>query len=344
MNGNIMAKPSRPTMRDVARLAGVSHQTVSRVINGSNDVLPETRAIVETAIEQTGYRPSAIARSMASGQTRTLACISPNLTDYTFASVIEGAETEARQHDYFMLSSSAADPQTFQQLMDELVGHRRVDGLIVINPYADERFKHVPRDFPVVFVGARSHDQKICSISLDDRNVAYEATRHLISLGHARIALVTGPMEEDCSQDRTDGYRHALQEAGIAYDEAMMVEGDWSASSGQSGLLALFERGLAPTAVFAQNDRMAMGILRAARDLNLKVPSQLAVIGVDDMPLSSYFDPPLSTMRQDMPRIGREATHILLDIIQKKETAPPCEVKLPAQLVVRQSTSDKGGG
>jgi DNA-binding LacI/PurR family transcriptional regulator len=331
-------------MRDVARLAGVSHQTVSRVINGSNDVLPETRAIVEAAIEQIGYRPSAIARSMASGQTRTLACISPNLTDYTFASVIEGAEMEARQHDYFMLSSSAGDPQTFQQLVDELVGHRRVDGLIVINPYADERFKHIPRDFPVVFVGARSHDQKICSISLDDRNAAYEATRHLISLGHTRIALVTGPMEEDCSQDRTDGYRHALQEAGIAYDESMIVEGDWSASSGQSGLLALIERGLTPTAVFAQNDRMAMGILRAARDLNLKVPSQLAVIGVDDMPLSSYFDPPLSTMRQDMPRIGREATHILLDIIQKKVIAPPCEVKLPAQLIVRQSTSDKGGG
>ncbi|HUM28441.1 MAG TPA: LacI family DNA-binding transcriptional regulator, partial [Anaerolineales bacterium] len=330
---------SHPTLRDVARLAGVSHQTVSRVINGSEEVLPETRAIVEEAIKQLGYRPNAIARSMARGQTRTLACVSPNLTDYTFASVIEGAEVEARQHEYFMLSSSATDPQAFQELVNELVGHRRVDGLIVINPYADDRFLHLPENFPVVFVGARSHEKEICSVSLDDEKVAYEATRHLISLGHTNIALVTGPMEEDCSQDRAEGYRRALQEAGIAYDESKVLEGDWSASSGQRALLTFVENGPVPSAVFAQNDRMAMGVLRAARDVNLKVPSQLAVIGVDDMPLSSYFDPPLTTMRQDMPLIGQEATRMLLDIINKKEPAVR-ELKLPAQLVVRQSTSD----
>ena len=333
---------SHPTLRDVARLAGVSHQTVSRVINGSEDVLPETRAIVESAIEQMGYRPNAIARSMARGQTHTLACISPNLTDYTFASVIEGAEVEARQHDYFMLSSSASDPQAFRALVDELVGHRRVDGLIVINPYADERFQYIPKDFPLVFVGASAHEKNICSVSLDDEKVAYEATRHLITLGHTKIALVTGPMEEDCSQDRTEGYQRALQEAGIAFDKTMVIEGDWSASSGQNALLSFVEQGRVPSAVFAQNDRMAMGVLRAARDINLKVPSQLAVIGVDDMPLSSYFDPPLTTMRQDMPRIGQEATRMLLDIIKKKSTAMR-DLKLPAELVIRWSTSEKGG-
>ena len=333
---------SRPTIRDVARQAGVSHQTVSRVINESADVLPETRALVEEAIKELGYRPSAIARSMARGQTHTLACISPNLTDYTFASVIEGAETEARQHGYFILSSSATDPDAFRELVDELVGHRRVDGLIVINPYSDARFEHLPENFPVVFVGARAHGEGISSVCLDDEKVAYEATRHLISLGHTGIAMVTGPMEEDCSQDRTEGYRRALTEADIPFDESMIVEGDWSATSGQDALLSFVEQGRAPTAVFAQNDRMAMGVLRAARDVNLKVPSQLAVIGVDDMPLSSYFDPPLTTMQQDMPRIGREATRILLDIINKKNTSLR-EVKLSAQLIVRQSTSGKGG-
>ena len=332
---------SHPTLRDVARLAGVSHQTVSRVINGSEDVLPETRANVEAAIKQLGYRPNAIARSMARGQTHTLACISPNLTDYTFASVIEGAETEARQHDYFLLSSSATDPDAFHALVDELVGHRRVDGLIVINPYSDDRFQHIPEKFPVVFVGAQSHEQKISSVCLDDEKVAYEATRHLISLGHTDIALVTGPMEEDCSLDRTEGYRRALQEAGIPFDDSKIIEGDWSATSGQDALLSFVEQGRVPTAVFAQNDRMAMGVLRAARDVNIKVPTQLAVIGVDDMPLSSYFDPPLTTMRQDMPRIGQEATRMLLDIIQKKNTDQR-GVKLSAELVVRQSTS-KGG-
>jgi len=332
----------RPTIRDVARQAGVSHQTVSRVINGSEDVLPETRALVEAAIEQMSFRPSAIARSMARGQTHTLACISPNLTDYTFASVIEGAQTEARQHKYFILSSSASDPQSFHELIDELIGHRRVDGLIVINPYSDERHQFIPRDYPVVFVGARSHDETICSVSLDDEKLAYEATHHLLSLGHTRIALITGPMEEDCSQDRTEGYQRALREAGIPFDETMIVEGDWSATSGQSALLSFVEQGRTPTAVFAQNDRMAMGVLHAARDVNLKVPAQLAVIGVDDMPLASYFDPPLTTMRQDMPLIGQKATRMLLDIIENKQT-PARHLKLPAQLVVRHSTSDRGG-
>jgi DNA-binding LacI/PurR family transcriptional regulator len=332
---------SRPTIRDVARQAGVSHQTVSRVINGSEDVLPETRAVVEDVIEKLGYRPSAIARSMARGQTHTLACISPNLTDYTFASVIEGAETEARQHDYFLLSSSASDPEAFRKLVDELVNHRRVDGLIIINPYIDERFKHIPQNFPVVFVGSLSHGEPISSVCLDDENVAYEATRHLLSRGHMNIAMVTGPMEEDCSQDRAKGYQRAMHEAGITVDESMIVEGDWSATSGKDALLALTTREQAPTAVFAQNDRMAMGILRAARDMGLKVPDQLAVIGVDDMPLSSYFDPPLTTMRQEMPLIGQEATRILLDIIQNKNTAARA-IKLPAQLIVRQSTLEGG--
>ncbi len=337
-----MTKSPRPTIRDVAKEAGVSHQTVSRVINGSADVLPETRDLVNAAIEKLQYRPSAIARSMASGQTRTLVCISPNLTDYTFASVIEGAEKEARQNGYFLYSSSATDEQSFRELVDEMVGHRRVDGLIVINPYVDQRFEFLPKGFPTVFVGARSHDGSICSVSLDDEKVAYDATRHLLSLGHTNIALVTGPMEEDCSRDRADGFARALREAGSTFDPSMVIEGDWSATSGRDALFAFAEQGRLPSAVFAQNDRMAMGVIRAAHQLGLNVPTQLAVIGVDDMPLSSYFDPPLTTMQQDMPRIGREATHMLIDILQGRNQ-PPRQMKLTAQLIVRQSTQDKGG-
>ena len=304
--------------------------------------MPETRAMVEEVIERLGYRPNSIARSMDKGQTHTLACISPNLTDYTFASVIEGAETEARQDGYFILSSSATDPEAFRELLDELVGHRRVDGLIIINPYSDDRYKYIPQDFPVVFVGARSHGEVISSICLDDERAAYDATKHLLSLGHTHIAMVTGPVEEDCVVDRGTGYRRAIQEAGVEVDESLIVTGDWSATSGKEALLALMGREDVPTAIFAQNDRMAMGVLRAARDMNIKIPSQLSVIGVDDMPLSSYFDPPLTTMHQDMPRIGQEAARILLDIIQKKNTALR-ETKLSAQLIVRQSTFEQGG-
>jgi len=171
--------------------------------------------------------------------------------------------------------------------------------------------------------------------------VAFEATQHLISLGHKRIALVTGPMEEDCSQDRLGGFQRALKEAGISFEQSLVFEGDWSATSGSEALADFVKKGNLPTAVFAQNDRMAIGVMRAARDANLKVPDQLSVIGVDDMPLSSYFDPPLTTMRQDMPLIGQEAIRKLIDIIQNK-TIEQTVLKLPAHLVVRQSTV-KGG-
>jgi LacI family repressor for deo operon, udp, cdd, tsx, nupC, and nupG len=299
--------------------------------------------MVEEAIKTLGYRPSAIARSMARGRTLTLACVSPNLTDYTFASVIEGAGIEARRHGYFILSASAADAMAFRELMDELVGHRRVDGLIVINPYIDARVDHLPHGFPTVFVGSAAHGGSVPSVCLDDEELAFEATKHLLSLGHVRTAMVTGPMQEDCSQNRLKGYRRALEEARIAVDDSAIIEGDWSATSGQKALLSLVGQGRAPTAVFAQNDRMALGVLRAARDAHILVPSQLAVIGVDDMPLASYFDPPLTTMRQDMPRIGQEATRMLIAALQSKDPSPT-QVRLPAQLVVRQSTTLAQGG
>jgi DNA-binding LacI/PurR family transcriptional regulator len=180
---------------------------------------------------------------------------------------------------------------------------------------------------------------------LDDGKVAYDATSHLISLGHSKIAMITGPLEEDCSCDRVEGFRAALKEAGLVLDESMILEGDWTATSGQEGLHILVKSGKTPTAVFAQNDRMAMGVLRAARELNLSVPEDLAVIGVDDMPLASYFDPPLTTMHQDMPLIGQEATKVLMDLIHSNKKRQ-CHLKIPAHLVVRQSTvtdSLKGG-
>ena len=331
---------SNPTIRDVARQAGVSHQTVSRVINGSEDVTPETRERVETAIAALDYRPNAIARSMARGQTRTLACISPNLTDFTFASIIEGAEAEARRLGYFLLSSSAADAESFESLLDELVGHRRVDGLLVMNPYSDERYQLIPEDFPVVFVGARSRGESTCSVCLDDESVAYQAANYLISCGHTRIGMVTGPMAEDCSMDRMIGFQRAIEEHGLSFLPELIIEGDWGASSGQAALMQMYANKELPDAIFVQNDRMAMGVLRAARDLKIVVPDELSIIGVDDMPLTQHYDPPLTTMRQDMPRIGLEAARILIHAIEGAQ-AQSCQMKLPAELVIRQSVKQR---
>lgn len=328
---------TRPTIRDVAKLAKVSHQTVSRVINQSADVTPETRDKVEAAIARLAYRPSAIARSMANGRTHTLACLAPNLTDFTFASIIEGAEAEARKQGYFLLSSSAHNEAAFKALVEQLVSHQRADGLLIINPYSDNRHTLLPKNFPTVFVGARPRDEQVDSVALDDEGAAQAATQHLLQMGHRRIAVITGPLAEDCTQDRIAGYQAALGEAHLTPDPEMLLEGDWSASSGYEALKKLAETNRLPTAVFAQNDRMAMGAMRAARDLGLAVPEQLAVIGIDDMPLASYFDPPLTTMRQDMFGIGREAARLLVRALEQPATT--CQhMRLPAELIVRRST------
>ena len=328
---------SRVTIRDVAAHAGVSHQTVSRVINKTKGVNPDTRAKVDTAITELGYSPNAVARSMARGRTCMMGCISPNLTDFTFASIIEGAESEARKQDYFLVSSSAADEDNFSKLIEEMVGSRRVEGLMVINPYADARHKLLPKDFPIVYVGAHPREEKVSSISLDDIKAAQIATKHLIDIGHLRIAMVTGPLVEDCTQDRCTGYQYALESAGITYDPDLVIQGDWSATSGYDAAMILVNTKNKPTAIFAQNDRMAIGVLRATRELGWSVPEELAVIGIDDMPLSSYFDPPLTTMQQDILDIGQKAARMLIQAVENPQS-PIQHQFVQAKLITREST------
>lgn len=333
---------SRVTIRDVAARAGVSHQTVSRVINESKQVRPDTRARVESAIAELGYRPNATARNMAKGRTGTLACIAPNLTDYTFASIIDGAETEARRLGYFMLSASAHDEETFAYLVDDLANSRRVEGIMVINPYADQRHMHLPGDFPTVFAGARPREEATDSVSLNDVEAAREATQHLINLGHQRIAMITGPMAEDCSQDRYLGYEQALQDERLTISSTLIAEGTWLAPSGYDAYQRLSHLDPAPTAVFVQNDQMAVGVLRAARDLGLEIPKQLSVIGVDDIPLAAYFAPPLTTLKQDFDNIGREAARSLIRAVEQPD-APTQQLRLPAELIIRRSTGPGPG-
>ncbi len=332
-----MKTTSRPTIRDVAKRAGVSRQTVSRVINGSDRVSSATRQTVEDVIAEMGYRPDALARSMAKGRSSTLACVSPNLTDFTFASLINGAEDFARDRGYFLLSASAPTEETFKELIDELVSSRRVEGLMIINPFADDRHLHMPKDFPTVLAGARPREIEISSVALDDVNAAKMATQHLLSLGHREIGCVTGPLSEDCSQDRCEGFFDALQEAGIEPVSEFILNGDWQAPSGYDALMQLKELDRFPTAVFSQNDQMAAGVLRAARDIGLKVPEQLSVIGIDDIPMAGYLSPPLTTIRQDFQEIGRQAARLLLEAVSD---APPSgkQLRIPAELIIRRST------
>lgn len=332
-----MPRPS-VTIRDVAARAGVSHQTVSRVINQSKRVSPETKARVESAIDALGFRPNAMARSMARGRSGVLACISHNLTDYTFASIIEGAEVEARKQGYFLLSASAPDEASFRLLTEELASSRRSEGVLVISPYVHPRFIQHLVNYPIVFAGAHPRSGDTSSVAIDDRSVGVRATRYLLSLGHTRIGCITGPIAEMCASDRLAGFKEALIQHGVAYDDAVVVEGSWSPQSGYDAMMSLAEMGEVPSALFVQNDLMAIGVMRGARELGIGVPEQLSIVGIDDIPLASFVEPPVTTFRQDFKAIGRESVRLLVEAI-KRPYAPHHQRLVSAELIVRRSTS-----
>lgn len=327
---------ARPTIRDVAAQAGVSRQTVSRVINGDPRVAAATRAEVERVIAEIGFRPNVIARSMSRGRTHTLACLAPNLSDYTFARIIEGAEAEARLHGYFLLSSSAPDVEAFAALIDQLVLQRRVDGVMVINPYVDDRYKHLAESAPASFIGAHSRDPRIGSVSLDEGEAARAASRHLLELGHRRIAVIHGPLAEESAQARLADCLSTLREAGAEPD--LVAGGDWSAASGYTAMNTLLALRRTFTALFAHNDRMAIGALRALREAGRRTPDDVSVIGFDDIPFAAYSDPPLTTMRQNMWQIGEAAVRQLIQAVEQPERTPE-HLNLHAELIVRQSTA-----
>jgi LacI family transcriptional regulator len=330
---------SRPTIKDVAVRAGVSRQTVSRVINDKGEIRPQTRERVLAAIDELGYRPNAAARSIVVGRTCTLGCISPNLTDYTFANIIEGAQAEARRLGYFVLTGSARTEADVEPLLEQLL-HRQIDGLLVLNPRADERYRYflplVDKGLAVVYVNNTPQGAPVSSVRCDDRHGGYQATRHLVGLGHRVIATILGPDNEECTFDRLDGYRQALDEAGLRFDPGFVDQGDWSATSGYRATQRLLETGRPFTALFAQNDQMAVGAIRALREAGRQVPGEVSIVGFDDIPLASYFDPPLTTLRQPMQESGTQAARLLVQTVEDP-SRPPEQIAIPARLVVRAS-------
>jgi DNA-binding LacI/PurR family transcriptional regulator len=209
---------------------------------------------------------------------------------------------------------------------------------MVINPYVDERFRHLTDESPAVLIGAHSRNPQLTSVSLDEAGVAGIAIQHLLELGHRHIALIAGPCMEESARDRLEGSQTALRAAGVEPDPALVTEGDWSASSGYAATQTLIATGQPFTAVFAHNDRMAVGAISALRAVGRRIPEDVSIIGFDDIPLASYFDPPLTTMRQDMWQIGEVAVRQLIAVLERDDVQPE-HIALPAELIVRQSTA-----
>jgi DNA-binding LacI/PurR family transcriptional regulator len=336
----------RPTIDDVAAQAGVSRQTVSRVLNDKGEVSPETRGRVLAAIESLGYRPNAAARSMVIGRTSTLGCITPNLLDHTLASIIEGAQSEARRQGFFMLTGSAPDEDDAGSVLEELL-RRQVDGLLVLNPHADERHRLLDplleKNMPVVYTGNSPHGRAVGAVRCDDHDGGRLATRYLLGLGHRTVATILGPANEECVRDRLAGYREALGEAGLPFQPALVAPGGWSADEGYQAARHLVAERRPFTGLFAQNDLMAVGAIRALREAGLETPERVSVIGFDDIPLASFFDPALTTVRQSPVEIGQQAARLLIEAIVNGGHLQQ-QVLIEPQLVERASCAPPHGG
>ncbi len=330
--------PGRPIMVDVARLAGVSHQTVSRVLNEHPNVRPRTRQNVLAAIGALGYRPNPAARSLVTRRTNALGVISFDTTLYGPASMLYGIEQAARPHYSVAIASlPALDRSSMLAAVDQFL-RQAVEGIIVIAPHESARaaLSGVTADVPLLAVGCGIR-ATLASVAIDNVAGAMAATQHLLDLGHQTVHHVSGPVSWLDADERVDGWRQALRSAGAAPSEPL--RGDWSARSGyELGHKLADMPGV--TAVFCANDQMALGALRALSERAIRVPDDVSVVGFDDIPESAFFLPPLTTVRQDFGELGRRALRLIVEQINgdQPSAAPP----IAPELIVRASTARPG--
>ena len=331
-----------PVMADVARIAGVSHQTVSRVLNDHPNVRAATRDRVLAAIRELDYRPNAAARSLVTRRTRTLGVISFNTTLYGPASMLLGIEQAARQYDYFVTVAALAalDRRSMLEAVERL-RDQAVEGVIVIAPQATAvgALAKVPSDVPLVAVGCGTH-ASLAAVAVDNEAGADRATSYLLDMGHRTVHHLAGPRDWLDAQERETGWRRTLESRGRQVPEPLAAA-DWSARTG-------FELGhrIAQdpevSAVFCANDHMALGLFRALQQAGRRIPEDVSVVGFDDIPEAEFFGPPLTTVRQDFDELGRRALRALVEMISDDSpaprTPPPC-ISIEPSLVVRASAT-----
>ncbi|MDQ1129173.1 LacI family DNA-binding transcriptional regulator [Microbacterium sp. SORGH_AS_0888] len=324
----------RPSIRDVARLAGVSHQTVSRVINDHPSIRPETRERVLGVMAELRYRPSRAARALVTSRSQTLGILSASSTEYGPASAIAAIEAAARERGYWVgtVNVEPGDPDSITRAIAHLLA-QSVEGLVVVAPQEQvARLLAAQRlDIPVVTLQNTAVDARQ-ALFVDQVAGARRATAHLIELGHRRIAHLAGPGGWFEAEARIRGFGAELDAHGLT--AAASVVGDWTAESGYRAGRELLRAGEA-TAVFSSNDQMALGVLHAAHEAGRDVPGELSVVGFDDIPEAAHFWPPLTTVRQDFAELGRRCVEVLLG----PEGAAAAERAVMPELIVRASTT-----
>jgi LacI family transcriptional regulator len=326
------------TIRDVAGQVGVSIATVSRVFNGSPRVSEETARRVWQAASELDYWPNSAARTLTTSRTNALGVLLPDLYGEFFSEVIRGIDQAARQQSLqVLISSSHASPVELVAAAGAMFG--RVDGMIVMasDQATAEAIDRVARHFPVVLMNPPGEFPGCRGVSIDNFEGARIAVEHLLGLGHRIVGMVRGPRGNSDAEERARGCREALRRAGAGAWPTLEIDGDFTEESGYLAARAMLGHDPRPTAVFAANDAMAVGLLGALRDAGVTVPGDMAVVGFDDIAIARYLSPPLTTVSVDMSELGRRAVQLLLESFGSVEVASGRREVLPGRLVVRES-------
>ena len=326
------------TIREVARAAGVSIATVSRVFNNSSLVNADTAQRVLEEASRLDYWPNSAAQSLTTRCTRTFGVLLPDLFGEFYSDVIRGIDREARLNDYqILLSSSHSNAEDVLSASRAMLG--RIDGLIMMAPdeASIDTVERVRRRIPVVLLNPRLPVKRCHSVGIENFGGALAAMEHLLSLGHREIALVAGPEGNVDAEERLRGFRQALTAAGLAPDQALVVEGDFREMAGFEAGSRILARQPRPTAVFCANDSMAIGLLAALRRAGCNVPDDIAVVGFDNVTIADYLNPALTTVHVDACGLGRQAVAMMLGAIEAGPQETPERQVIPAVLKIRQS-------
>ncbi|WP_430645267.1 LacI family DNA-binding transcriptional regulator [Agromyces sp. GXS1127] len=336
------AAPERVTLADIAAEAGVSLATISKVLNGRSDVAAATRARVEQVLADRGYRRRGGGRSESRAELIEL--VFHELDPIWSMEVIDGVESVAKQHGLsVVLTVSGTRHSPDPDWVEGVMRRRPVGVVLVFSDLAPEYHEQLnSRAIPFVIVDpAGDPSPDVPSVGSANWSGGLAATRHLIELGHTRIAAITGPADMMCSLARIDGYRSAMNSAGLPIDEEWIRFGDFHVSGGRDRARELLDRDIRPTAIFAGSDMQALGVLEAARERGIRVPEDLSVVGYDDIPLARWLTPKLTTVHQPLRRMGEEAARLAIRLAEEPldASAPTPRMDLATSLVVRDSTA-----
>lgn len=331
------------TIKDVAALAGISYTTVSHVMNKSRPVSEEVRVKVEAAIKSLDYVPSAVARSLKAKTTATIGLLVPNSLNPYFAELARGIEDYCERNGYCVILCNSDDNPDKQRSYLRVLLEKRIDGLIVASAGGDSGLAAglAAVRTPMVIVDRGLEGIDADMVRIDHEYGAYLATRHLLDLGHRDIACIGGPAHTSVAQMRLAGYCRALKEAGVQVPQERMLESDFTSTGGYSAAARLLDSN-PPSAIFAGNDMIGIGVLRAAAERNIRVPSELSVIGFDDIQMSRYVYPALTTVGQSILELGEMAAQVLLRRIATPELATDQRIVTPS-IVLRESTAPLAG-